>query len=216
MTTLAIEGALGSFSVAIARDDAILAQRCEDGRQALELGLALVASAMREASLVAGDLERVAVGVGPGGFTGLRIALSYAKALALAWRLPLVAISSYDLLEGDATPPVLTVVHGRTGIVCARYRTADSQATACGAPRDVVGRLLPGSESLTLAGDAEDVREVLAERAIRVNVVPAPPVPAVALALLAGRRAPARSPHEVRPEYGELPAATLPRTRGAS
>lgn len=215
MTTLALEGALGSFSVAVARDDAILAQRCEDRRQALELGLALVAGAMHEAGVAAGDLERVAVGIGPGGFTGLRIALSYAKALALAWRLPLVAVSSYDVFDGDASPPVLTVVHGRAGVVCARYRTFDSIATACGRPGDVVGRLLQGTENVIVAGDAEDVREALAERAIRVTIVPAPPVAAVALALIAARRAPARTLHEVRPEYGELPAATLPRTRGA-
>lgn len=215
MRILALEGALGAFSVAIADDRDVLAHREENGRRALEAGLALVASALHEARLTPADLDRVAVGNGPGSFTGLRITLSYAKALSLGWQLPLVPISSFDLLEeGSGAAPALTVVRGRVGVVCARLRDGSGRsATACGAPAEVLSRLLGETAELTLFGDAEDVLELLAERRVQVKRVAPPASPAVALALVARTRDAALSGHAVAPDYGELPAAKVPRFR---
>jgi tRNA threonylcarbamoyladenosine biosynthesis protein TsaB len=214
MTILALDGALGAFSVAVDRDGATVTQSCEAG-QALERGLAIVAATLRDANVDGSGVDRIAVGAGPGGFTGLRIGLSYAKALAVAWSVPLVPISSYDLLEdGTAADAAFTVVRGRSGIVCARFRDGAHVATACGAPGDVVARLLEGRrEPVTVFGDAEDVREALAERDIQVTFIAAPTA-AVAAARIARTRTPARTPHAVRPEYGELPAVTPPPLRG--
>jgi len=76
------------------------------------------------------DLDRLAVGIGPGSFTGVRIAISYAKGLALAAGLPLTGISSYDVLTpGDAPATVLTVVHGRPGVISARLRIGTETRT---------------------------------------------------------------------------------------
>jgi tRNA threonylcarbamoyladenosine biosynthesis protein TsaB len=101
MNVLALDGALGGFSAAIARDDQIVAWRCEAGSIALERGLAFVESVLDQAHLTPSDVDRLAVGIGPGGFTGLRIAIAYAKSLAAAWAVPLIPISSFDLHGGD-------------------------------------------------------------------------------------------------------------------
>jgi tRNA threonylcarbamoyl adenosine modification protein YeaZ len=94
MIVLGIEGALGVFSVAVVRDDEALAVIKLPGNSALEEGLEAIAQALRDTP----KPDRIAVGIGPGRFTGLRIAISYAKALALAWRLPLVGIPSAELV----------------------------------------------------------------------------------------------------------------------
>jgi tRNA threonylcarbamoyladenosine biosynthesis protein TsaB len=66
-------------------------------------------------------VERVCVGVGPGGFTGLRLGIATARALAQARALPLVGVSSLEALargvEGDG--PVAGVIDARRGEVFA-------------------------------------------------------------------------------------------------
>ncbi len=213
MISLALDGALGSFSAAIAGDRGLLAHRREDGKRALESGLALVASLMQETGVDGAGITRIGVGIGPGGFTGLRIAISYAKALALAWRLPLVPISSYDLLEGEARRErALAIVAGRPGIVYARYRDGRVETRAAGAPTEALACLLPLlPEKIAVFGAPEDALAVLAERGFDVESIAAPACPAAVAALLARSLEPAPQPHAVRPDYGELPAAKVPR-----
>ncbi|MGB8966465.1 MAG: tRNA (adenosine(37)-N6)-threonylcarbamoyltransferase complex dimerization subunit type 1 TsaB, partial [Candidatus Cybelea sp.] len=138
MNVLAFDGALGAFSAAIARDDQIVAWRCEAGNIALERGLAFVESVLDQAQLTPSGVDRLAVGIGPGGFTGLRIAIAYAKSLAAAWAIPLVPIPSFDLLEyGRTFERVLTVVIGRPGVISARYRFGEEIRRASGRTADV-------------------------------------------------------------------------------
>ena len=92
MNVLALDGALGSFSAAIACDGRIAASRSEPGNVALERGLAIVEGTFGQARLTHADIDRLAVGIGPGRFTGLRIAVAYAKSLAAVWDRPLVPI----------------------------------------------------------------------------------------------------------------------------
>ena len=93
MRVLAIDGAIGGFSVAFVDDDRRIADRAL-GNDALETGIARIQAVLGEAGLTLAECDRIAVGTGPGGFTGLRIAVAYAKSLALGTGLPLVGISS--------------------------------------------------------------------------------------------------------------------------
>ena len=53
--------------------------------------------------LTINDMDKIAVAIGPGSFTGVRIALGIAKGLAMALNKPLVAINELDILEAIAT-----------------------------------------------------------------------------------------------------------------
>jgi tRNA threonylcarbamoyladenosine biosynthesis protein TsaB len=211
MKLLAIEGALGPFSCCV-RTEAKQSVVATAGKDALEAGLATIRTALDEAGVRLDEIERLAIGTGPGSFTGLRIALSYAKALALAQRIPIVGVSSYDILEPEgAEPPVYTVVGGRTGVICLRVRDADGARVRCGPVAEVLAELSSGSR-ITLVNGTKDVLAALGERGLTVRTVPnRTTVPAEALAEIALHREPAPTPHALRPDYGELPAAKVPK-----
>ena len=213
MKILALDAALGGFSAAL--DDGTRISVASTGRaDALEQGLRKVEDLLHGAGLRLRDLDRLAVGIGPGSFTGVRIAVAYAKSLAYAAGLPLVGISSYDALEPEVAPlPVLTVVRGRRGVICARLRDGSAPATACGAVAGVIDRLLAAEPGLVhIAGNTEDVLSEIAERGWTVRVLPPrAAVPAVAIAQLARTRVPSPSPHALAPDYGEQPAVTVPK-----
>jgi tRNA threonylcarbamoyladenosine biosynthesis protein TsaB len=222
MIVLGIDGGLGGFSAAIARDGETLAAVDLPGNVALEQGLGAVGMAMRQAAIGPRALDRLAVGLGPGSFTGVRIAISYAKSLAQGWKLPLTGVSSFDAIEAgvllDERIPRLIVVRGRPGVISVRFQKAGRVLRASGYVADVVNELGDEvrGEDLAVLGDAEDVLSALGERASNVQTVTRVIEPAaLAVASVAMQREPAHSLHEVRADYGELPAAKVPRIRGA-
>jgi tRNA threonylcarbamoyladenosine biosynthesis protein TsaB len=216
-----MDGALGAFSAAVARDGRVAAAAREPGNVALERGLVLVQRVLAQSGVSSDALDRLAVGVGPGSFTGLRIAITYAKSLATVWRRSLVPLSSFDLLEyGGDFERVLSVVVGRPGVISARYRNGNEICRASGRIAEVLSAVLPPSASeprrgrseLDVVGAPKDVLDALAERGIQVRSVDPAVTPAAAAAALAAcSRAPSETIHEVHADYGELPAAKTPR-----
>lgn len=217
MKILALDAALGPFSVAVLAGDRVVFDRSH-GNDALEAGLGRVAAVLDRTGLKLRAIDRIAVGLGPGSFTGIRIALSFAKSLAYAAGLPLVGVSSYDAVTpGDAPLPVLAIVRGRTGVICARLRDRHGDRFACGAVASVTERLLgAGGErgEITLAGNTEDVVSEIGGRGFVVRILRAPSdIPAITIATIARERTPAASLHALVPDYGEVPAVTTPKER---
>jgi tRNA threonylcarbamoyladenosine biosynthesis protein TsaB len=84
-----------------------------------------VADLFSKGKLQAGDLAALAVAIGPGSFTGLRIGLALAKGLALAQNLPIIGIPTLDVLaagqpvtseEGEVLAAVLKAGRGRLAV----------------------------------------------------------------------------------------------------
>jgi tRNA threonylcarbamoyladenosine biosynthesis protein TsaB len=115
------------------------------------------------------QVDRIAVGIGPGGFTGLRLGVATARALAQARDLPLVGVSSLAALAAAAegsdpargqTPRVVAVIDARRGEVFAAAPGLFEPAAM--APDALAVRIAPGS--LAVGDGAVRFREVL-ERA---------------------------------------------------
>jgi tRNA threonylcarbamoyladenosine biosynthesis protein TsaB len=110
MLTLAFDTATGVATSALVRDGDVLGERT--GR-AVEV-LADADELLRAEGLVPRDLDLLAVGVGPGSFTGVRIGLAAARGVALALRLPVAGVSTLEALAAGA-PGSVPVIDARRG-----------------------------------------------------------------------------------------------------
>lgn len=96
---LCIETGTDICSVGLARDGELLSLR-ESGQgrdHAAKLGV-FVDELLRETGVAPDDLDAVAVGKGPGSYTGLRIGVSFAKGLCYGLQIPLLAVGSLNAL----------------------------------------------------------------------------------------------------------------------
>ncbi len=144
-----------------ARDDPAPSERPQHAGRLLEL----VEAALDGAGARWEDVERIAVGVGPGGFTGLRHGIATARALAQGRGLPLAGVSSLEALARGAEPeaagrPVLAVIDARRGeVFAAAWQGAEPLLEPLAiAPEDLAAKLGAGRLAGPLAAGDGAVR----------------------------------------------------------
>ncbi len=120
MIVLGLDTAAGACSAAVLDGERLLAQRCETMVRGHQERLApLVQETMAQAGLPFAALDRIAVTVGPGSFTGVRVGLAFAKGLALALDRPCIGVGTLDALAASAGPDglVAAVIDAKRGQV---------------------------------------------------------------------------------------------------
>jgi tRNA threonylcarbamoyl adenosine modification protein YeaZ len=111
---LAIDTSAGTSVAVVDRDAGILAELIEtDTRRHAEVIGILIRAALDEAGIAVTDLSGVAVGMGPGPFTGLRVGIAAARAFALGLGRPVVPVVSHDAVAFGLADPVLVVTDAR-------------------------------------------------------------------------------------------------------
>lgn len=99
MPVLALDTSTAALCAAVVREGRVLA----DDRSIVErahsvLAVPMVKDVLAKAGVKPDELGGIAVGCGPGSYTGVRIAVTIAKTLAWAWRVPLAGVSSLEAL----------------------------------------------------------------------------------------------------------------------
>ncbi len=122
MNLLGIDTSTATISVAILRDGVLVGERTDQVERNRTGLLTVVDSLFSELGLTPQSLDAVAVGAGPGSFTGLRIGMATAKGIAFAIGKPLWAVSSlaalaHAALRADET--IVAVLDARRGEVYA-------------------------------------------------------------------------------------------------
>lgn len=214
MRVLALDTSLRACSAAVAEDSVIAAERSvEMARGQAEAVMPLVAEVLREASLTVADLDRIAVTLGPGSFTGVRIGLAAARGLALAARLPVVGITTLEAVFETIAPewrgegPVIVVLDGgRPDLFVQMFDGSGKGGPLFSLlPEEAPDRLPPGM--LTFAGNgAARLVAALPGRDITDLGCPAPSAGRLAL-VATTQPAP---PHRPEPVYLHPPYAKRP------
>ncbi len=106
MKILAFDSATATCSAAIWVDGRVVAQESHDlPRGQAEAMLPMLDRVRQASGLAFDDMDRLAVAVGPGHFTGLRVALATARGLALATGKPLIGITTTAAVAAAVTSP---------------------------------------------------------------------------------------------------------------
>jgi tRNA threonylcarbamoyladenosine biosynthesis protein TsaB len=160
---LGVETATHQVSVAIGGHEGVLAlfEVCRGRRHAETLAPA-IEFVCQQAQIELSEISVVAVDIGPGLFTGMRVGLATAKAIAQALRLPMIGISSLDLLAfplRHSGRAVAAIIDARKAeVFWALYRPVPGGVQRVGepmvgSPDDLVADLMASAHELVCVGD---------------------------------------------------------------
>lgn len=150
---LAIDNSIDFLNLALAEDGRLIEERHgRTVRPSSEIVSLKVAALLDDHGVNFSDLSLLAVSIGPGSFTGIRVALAYAKGLSIALGLPLVGVPTLDLLAspftGTTSSYVCPIIDAKKGeVFFAQYRHEEGVLRATGGcqavrPEELTERLL--------------------------------------------------------------------------
>lgn len=221
MIALGLDTATTACSAAVWSDGVVVAHECVPmGRGHTEALIPMVLRVLAVAGVGFSDVNLVAVTVGPGAFTGLRVGLAAARGIALARGVPCIGVTTLESIAA-AIPRrqpddrrVLVVLDTRRGDFYAQAFSAEGSGLA--APRSVDAAALPdlvGGREVLVAGDARPAA-LAALRAVGVaaeSVAGSDHADAGVVAAIAARRFEAgdSDPQRPLPLYVRRPEATI-------
>jgi tRNA threonylcarbamoyladenosine biosynthesis protein TsaB len=236
---LALDSATSACSVAVWTGDGVTARRMEKMTRGHAVRLMPMAqAAMGDAGLAFDQLDMVATTIGPGGFTGLRIGLAGARAIAMAAAIPIVGFTTFQviahqtMMDADISKnsgvraPLLVVLDAKRSDFYFQLFDANGAPVTqpAASPVDVIAKVVSAelapkasrapNESLALCGDGADmVLEALKARGVLVHRGEGPDAPDAAIvARLAYSGAPWDPAPPPEPLYLRPPDAALPRS----
>jgi len=224
MLILGIETATPAVSVAIGGHEGVLGQiEITRGRRHAETLVPAIEFLCQQADVEIAEFGAIAVDIGPGLFTGMRVGLAAAKAMAQALRVPMIGISSLDLLayplrHTDRT--IVAVIDARKGeLFAAVYRPVPGGVQRVSEPQclsldDLVAELMARGQQVVCVGDGalrhrdELVAELNVEIAEQFFAHPSAAT-LVQLAHPKALREEAVNPREIQPLYLRAPDAEI-------
>ncbi|MBO5465619.1 MAG: tRNA (adenosine(37)-N6)-threonylcarbamoyltransferase complex dimerization subunit type 1 TsaB [Alistipes sp.] len=188
---LCIETGTDICSVGLSRDGELVSLReSDEGRDHAKRVGVFVDELLRETGIAPDELDAIAVGMGPGSYTGLRIGVSFAKGMCYGLQIPLVAVGSLDALAEvaieDNEAGILDVKDWNDAVLCPmvdarRMEVYTRLFNAAGEPLSEVSAEIVTEESfaewrkdrqLVIFGNgAAKCREILPD-ATYVNITP--------------------------------------------
>ena len=214
MNLLAFDSAQAACSAAVRRDGTLAARRfAHMERGHAEALMPMIVAVLADAGIGFPALDAVAVTIGPGSYTGIRVGLAAAKGIALARSIPLIGVTTLEAVARaarDQRPgaPVLVVLETKRADLYVQGFTADlaplapPAAIAPDAVRVPPGALIVGDGALRL-------KQHIAGRSDLTFADGDGIVDAAVVAAIAAERGPSGP---VSPLYLRPPDVTMPRS----
>lgn len=235
VVVLALDTSTAGGSIAVRRNGATVVVRAGDGSRphATRLPGDLI-EALADCGATLAEVSLLAVGLGPGAFTGLRVGIATIQGLAFARNLPVVGVSALDAIASaaatDADRPAVWLDGARKEVFAAQYRRdpaalygVQAMGDPIAAPPEAVlsdwaARAWP-LPSLWVGEGTAIYRDVLLRHSPGA-AIGSIDIPRAELVARLGERAfeagLAGPPHALRPVYVRRPDAELARDRAAS
>ena len=153
MNLLALELATEACSVAVQSGDTVVSRHSVAPRQHAELALPWSDELLAQADLAKNQLDAITISIGPGAFTGVRLAIAMGQGMALALGKPLIGVSTLAVLAMEATRDgftgkILAAIDARMGeVYAARFEWDGESLTAV-------------SDEIVIAPDSLDVEGI--------------------------------------------------------
>jgi len=149
MITLSFDTSLSACSAAVIDTDAnscvLAASYCEPGKGHAEILLGMIDEVMSKAGVGFRDIDRQMVTIGPGSFTGVRVALAAARGFSLAHDIPICGLSTMRAIAANRSKlnaeynscPVAVIIDARRNQAYGQIFDADFNALCAPAVIDV-------------------------------------------------------------------------------
>ena len=131
MYTLLLDSATKVLYVALVKDENVIYEKYLEGKNDHAKAIVcLVDEALKSASIETFNLDRIVVGVGPGSYTGVRMAVSVAKMMSVFANVKLYSISTLELMASGYNGKVLATIDARRGNAFAAIVDIDNEVYA--------------------------------------------------------------------------------------
>ncbi len=167
MKILSINTSHGICSVALAEDGVLIAIKTDnEASKQAEILFLIINTMLQENNLSYADIGAIAVDIGPGSFTGVRIGLASARGITLAAKIPVIGVTGFEALayaaKNDATyENLLVVLDARRGQVFAQFFSKDGASTEMLLDYESMAGFIKQHTDITIIGDGANLIEPL-------------------------------------------------------
>ncbi|KQL35284.1 tRNA (adenosine(37)-N6)-threonylcarbamoyltransferase complex dimerization subunit type 1 TsaB [Psychrobacillus sp. FJAT-21963] len=209
MIWLGIDTSHTPLAVAVVKDDQVLAEYKSSLKITHSIGtMPAIEELLKKADIKPNEIDAIAIANGPGSYTGVRIGVTIGKTLAWTLKIPIVSVSSLQVLAGNVpffSGVVCSIMDARRGNVFAGIYTNEEVVKEAHMSLTELLQTLDemGQPVLFVGMDVsihwEQIKEVLGDKVQRVNA--AFNLPSAAVLIELAKKQEASDVHATVPEY---------------